>query len=68
MLLLIVGTNPDEPEAVYIYEVWESAAAHAASLQMPVFAALIQKARPMIAGMEDLPSLQIHGGKAKPLK
>lgn len=63
----IVGMNPAEPDAVYVYEVWESEAAHDVSLQLPVFANLIQKARPIIAGMEDFPSLTIFGGKASHL-
>lgn len=59
----IVGTNPDQPEAVYVFEVWENEAAHKASLQLPVFRELIDKAKPIIAGMNDYPNLVIKGGK-----
>ena len=60
----IVGVNEDEPDKVFVYEVWEDAAAHQASLQMDVFRQLINKAKPIIAGMEDYPDLTIIGGKA----
>lgn len=63
----LVGTREQKPDAVHVIEVWRDAEAHQASLQMPVFQALIAKARPLIAGMEDVPSLVIHGGKAKAL-
>ena len=63
----IVGTREDEPDAVHVYEVWKDAQAHQDSLGMPVFQNLIERARPIIAGMEDAPSLVIHGGKAKAL-
>ena len=60
----IVGVDPEDGDAVYIFEVWENEAAHQAALQMDVFQRLIDEARPLIAGMEDFPSLQILGGKA----
>ena len=63
-LCYIVGTDENKPEHVWVYEVWVNEAAHQASLQLPVFQALIEKAKPLIAGMENLPSLVIHGGKA----
>lgn len=61
----IVGINPDEADTVYVFEVWENEAAHQASLQMPVFRELINKAKPIIAGMNDYPNLVIKGGKAR---
>lgn len=63
----LVGTRAEEPDAVYVIEVWKDAAAHQASLALPVFQALIARARPLLAGMEDVPSLVIHGGRAKAL-
>ena len=59
----IVAVNPEEPDAVYVYEAWKDEEAHKASLEMPVFQTLIEKARPIIAGIEDAPALQIVGGK-----
>jgi len=48
----VVRTS-DEPEAVWVFEVWTDVAAHDASLDPPDIQALIQEARPLIAGMSD---------------
>ena len=58
-----VGTNEDEPEAVYVYEVWADAKAHKDSLTLPAVQKLIADARPIIADMVSYPNLDIHGGK-----
>lgn len=60
----IVGVNQEEPDAVYIYEVWENQAAHRASLELDVFRKLIEKAKPIIVSMSNDPDLTIIGGKA----
>lgn len=58
-----VGTNEEEPEAVYVYEVWEDAKAHKDSLNLPAVQKLIAQARPIIVDMVSYPKLDIHGGK-----
>jgi quinol monooxygenase YgiN len=58
----IVSTS-DEPEAVWVSEVWIDEAAHDASLKSTDIQALIQEARPLIAGMSDQTQLTVHGGK-----
>ena len=63
-LFYIVGTDENKPEDIWVFEVWTDAQAHQASLKLPVFQTLIEKARPLIAGMDNLPGLTIHGGKA----
>jgi quinol monooxygenase YgiN len=59
----IVSTS-DEPEAVWVCEVWTNVAAHDASLEPEDIQALIQEARPLIAGMSDQTQLTVQGGKA----
>ncbi|MBS3990559.1 MAG: antibiotic biosynthesis monooxygenase [Erysipelothrix sp.] len=59
----IVGTNDEESDNVYVFEVWDNEEAHKASLTLPVFQTLIQKAKPIIAGLKSYPPLKIHGGK-----
>lgn len=49
-LSYIVATDPGEPDALWITEVWDSQASHAASLKLPAVQAAIQKGRPLIAG------------------
>src|ERR1019366_186553 len=61
----IVSTS-DEPEAVWVCEVWTNVAAHDASLEPEDIKALIQEARPLIVGMSDQTQLTVQGGKGLP--
>ncbi len=61
----VVSTS-DEPEAVWVSEVWTEQAAHDASLEPDDIRALIKEARPLIAGMSDQTELTVHGGKGLP--
>ncbi|WP_243061894.1 putative quinol monooxygenase [Humibacter sp. RRB41] len=45
-----VGVNDDEPDTVFVIELWESAAAHQASLTRPEVQASIAAARPLLSG------------------
>jgi quinol monooxygenase YgiN len=45
-----VGTNDTEPDTVFVIELWQSAQAHRASLQLPEVQASIAEARPMLSG------------------
>jgi quinol monooxygenase YgiN len=57
----IVG-QPGERE-VSVFEVWPDKAAHDASLQREDIGALINAARPLIAGLGQQTELDIGGGK-----
>ncbi|PYI37036.1 antibiotic biosynthesis monooxygenase [Arthrobacter psychrolactophilus] len=46
-----VGTNDEEPNTVYVLELWESAQAHQASLALPEVQAAIAAARPLLSGV-----------------
>lgn len=48
----VVANDPEDPDALWVTEVWESADAHAASLQLPEVQAAIGRGRPLIAGFE----------------
>ncbi len=61
--IYIVSVSPEEPEAVYVYEVWDDEAAHKNSLTLEVTQTLISKARPLIKGMERIRTLEALGGK-----
>ena len=61
----IVSTS-DEPEAVWVCEVWINVAAHDASLEPEDIQALFQEARPLIVGMSDQTQLTVQGGKGLP--
>jgi quinol monooxygenase YgiN len=50
-LLYEVGVSDDAPDTVFVMELWESAEAHAASLQLPSVQAAIARARPILSGV-----------------
>jgi len=61
--LYVVSRSPDDPEAVWVTEVWADEAAHAASLERDDVRALIGRGRPLIAGFGDQVRLRPLGGK-----
>jgi quinol monooxygenase YgiN len=52
-LSYIVATDPADADALWITEVWDSAASHQASLSLPAVKATIAKARPLIVGFSN---------------
>lgn len=48
--LYVVNTAPDEPDTVWVTEVWRSAADHEASLTVPGTRAFIEETLPLMAG------------------
>jgi quinol monooxygenase YgiN len=61
--LYIVNTAPDEPDAIWVTELWASEEAHARSLDRDDVRALIQRGRPLIAGLGEQVRLTPVGGK-----
>ncbi|WP_285242730.1 putative quinol monooxygenase [Pseudarthrobacter sp. fls2-241-R2A-127] len=49
-LLYEVGINDDVPDTVFVSELWESAEAHQASLQLESTRAAIAEAMPLLSG------------------
>lgn len=49
-LSYIVARDEADVDALWVTEVWESAASHTASLQLPMVQAAIAQGRPLIAG------------------
>ncbi|WP_166805799.1 putative quinol monooxygenase [Jeotgalibacillus sp. R-1-5s-1] len=52
-----VSTSDEDPDAVFVYEVWASEDAHKKSLNMDVTRTLVSKTLPIITGMERLYTL-----------
>ena len=48
----VVAKVADDPDAIWITEVWDSAESHKASLQLPSVKDAIAKGRPLIAGFD----------------
>lgn len=49
-LMYDVGVSPEHPDTVFVSELWESAAAHRASLSLPSVQSAIAEARPLLSG------------------
>lgn len=52
-LLYEVGVNDDAPDTVFVAELWVSAEAHQASLQLDSVRAAIAEAMPLLSGQMD---------------
>jgi len=57
----IISESVDEPDALWISELWESEEAHAASLKNESVLAVIQRCRPLIAGVKPVKVRPIGG-------
>ena len=60
----IVNTMPDDPDAIWVTEVWRGEADHAASLTGDDVKAVIARARPLIAGFGERFTLEPVAGKS----
>ena len=65
--LYIISRSPDNPDAVWVTEVWTGPEAHQASLDNQGVRELIAQARPLIAGLGERFELAPLGGKGLPL-
>jgi quinol monooxygenase YgiN len=61
--LYLVSVAPEDLNAVYVYEVWSSESAHQGSLTLESTQTLIQRAKPILAGIERISTLVPRGGK-----
>jgi quinol monooxygenase YgiN len=65
-LSYIVATDPQNPDALWVTEVWDGQDAHRASLQLPAVQAAIAKGRPLIAGFDNRVETAVLGGIGLP--
>jgi quinol monooxygenase YgiN len=61
--IYLVSVSENEPNTVYVYEVWSDEDAHQASLKLEATQTLIRRAKPLITGMERISTLNTRGGK-----
>ena len=61
-LSYIVARDPADAAAIWITEVWDSEASHAASLSLPTVREAIARARPIIAGFGEATTTAPAGG------
>ncbi|HYO87745.1 MAG TPA: putative quinol monooxygenase [Candidatus Limnocylindrales bacterium] len=65
-LIYIVSRATDDPNGIWVTEVWRSRDDHQGSLALKSTQALIAAARPLIAGMSDRTEFEPVGGKGLP--
>lgn len=65
-LLYEVGVNNDEPDAVFVSELWRSADAHAASLELDSVRAAIAEAMPLLSGEMGGYRFEVVGSPLRP--
>ena len=61
-LSYIVATDQQNPDALWVTEVWDSQDSHRASLQLPAVKAAIAKGRPLIVGFDNHVETVVLGG------
>ena len=61
-LSYVVAEDPENADALWITEVWDSAGSHQASLALPHVQSAIARARPVIAGFSDRHETRPIGG------
>lgn len=61
-LAYVVAQEPEDADALWITEVWDSAEAHRASLSLPAVQAAIARGRPLIAGFDNRTETRPLGG------
>ena len=62
-LSYVVANDPQEADALWVTEVWETQEHHTASLSLPSVQEAIQKGRPLIAGFSQRTETRPVGGQ-----
>ena len=62
-VLYIVSTTADNPDGIYVFEVWDSKEDHDNSLKLPGVRELISQAMPIVAGKPEGTTFEVLGGK-----
>jgi len=66
--LYVVSLAPDNPDVIWVSEVWTSREAHRASLQLPSVKQAIAEARPMLTGEFEQFEVGVVGGLGLPAR
>jgi quinol monooxygenase YgiN len=61
-LSYVVAIDPSNDDAIWITEVWDNKESHAGSLELPRVQAMIERARPLIAGFGERFETEPLGG------
>ena len=66
--MYVVSRSDDDPDAVWVTEIWTSREAHRASLEDERIRQIITRAKPLIAGLGERIELLPLGGKGVPVR
>lgn len=61
-LSYVVALEKSDEQGIWVTEVWETAAAHAASLTLPTVQQAVERGRPLIAGFDQRIETTVVGG------
>jgi quinol monooxygenase YgiN len=61
-LSYVVAADAADADALWVTEIWESAAAHGASLSLPAVQQAVTKGKPLVAGFEQRIETRPIGG------
>ncbi len=62
----VIAEDQENPDAIWVTEVWDSAESHLASLKLPAVQAAIARGRPLIAGFDNRVETTPLGGIGLP--
>lgn len=65
-LIYIINFDADNPDVIWVTEVWDSAKSHKASLELPSVKKAISEAMPLLTGEFEQIELSVAGGLGLP--
>ena len=65
-LLYVVSESTDDPNLVWVIDLWTSEQAHAEALKAPELRPFVEKAMPLLEGMPEQMEVRAVGGKGLP--
>jgi quinol monooxygenase YgiN len=66
-LLYLVSEAADDPDLVWVVDLWTSEEAHARALQAPELRPFVEEAKPLLEGMPEQIEILPVGGKGLPV-
>ena len=64
--LYLVAESGDDPDPIWVVDVWTSREAHAEALQAPELRPFVEQAMPLLEGMPEQLEVEPAGGKGLP--
>jgi quinol monooxygenase YgiN len=65
-LLYLVSESSDDPDLVWVIDLWTSQEAHTEALKAPELRPFVEQAMPLLEGMPEQIEVRLVGGKVPP--